>query len=374
MCSGFLSMKAYVLSLSVFLSVSFSAQAADDLSALGEVLFFDANLSKNRTQACASCHAPDKAFSDPRETPTSTGDDGVSVGSRNAPALTYATKTVPFHLEQDGHYAGGFFLDGRAETLAEQAGGPPLNPVEMGMPSKAAVVQRLKENSFYVRQFETLGGKGILNSPDKAFSLMTKSLEAFQESDRFSTFDSKYDRHLRGEYTMTPQEELGMTLFFSDQFTNCHHCHKLNGMPNTEGETFSNYQFHNIGVPANTELGLTAADVGLLNHPKIKDDAQKGKFKTPSLRNVAVTDPYMHNGVFKDLRTVVLFYNKYNSKSQKSQINPETKKQWDSPETEQNIAIDLLEKGNALKTRRVDALVAFMKTLTDKRYEHLIVD
>ena len=121
-------------------------------------------------------------------------------------------------------------------------------------------------------------------------------------------------------------------------------------------------------------MGLTAADVGLLNHPKIKDDAQKGKFKTPSLRNVAVTDPYMHNGVFKDLRTVVLFYNKYNSKSQKSQINPETKKQWDSPETEQNIAIDLLEKGNALKARRVDALVAFMKTLTDKRYEHLIAD
>ena len=216
--------------------------------------------------------------------------------------------------------------------------------------------------------------QGILNSPDKAFSLLTKSLEAFQETDQFSTFDSKYDRHLRGEYTMTPQEELGMTLFFSDQFTNCHHCHKLNGMPNTEHETFSNYQFHNIGVPANPKLLLPTADAGLLNHPKVKDKTQKGKFKTPSLRNVAVTGPYMHNGVFKDLRTVVLFYNKYNSKSRKSQINPETKKQWALPETEQNIAIDLLEKGNALKTRRVDALVAFMKTLTDKRYEHLIAD
>jgi cytochrome c peroxidase len=107
-------------------------------------------------------------------------------------------------------------------------------------------------------------------------------------------------------------------------------------------------------------------------HPDIDDPNQRGKFKTPSLRNVAVTPPYMHNGVFKDLRTVVLFYNKYNSRSLARQINPETGEAWAKPEVPENLSMELLESGPALDDRRIDALVAFMKTLTDQRYEHLL--
>ena len=113
-------------------------------------------------------------------------------------------------------------------------------------------------------------------------------------------------------------------------------------------------------------------DHGLLENPAVEDKAQDGKFKVPSLRNVAVTGPYMHNGVFKDLRTVVLFYDKYNSKSAKRQINPETGKPWGPPEVPGTLSMTELEHGPALKDQRIDALVAFLKTLTDKRYEPLL--
>jgi cytochrome c peroxidase len=115
-----------------------------------------------------------------------------------------------------------------------------------------------------------------------------------------------------------------------------------------------------------------AKDLGLFLNPNVDDPKQKGKFKTPSLRNVAVTGPYMHNGVFKDLRTVIKFYNKYNSLTDAAQIKPETGQAWGAPEVDQNISLQELKTGPALKSKRIDALVAFLKTLTDKRYEHLL--
>ena len=129
----------------------------------------------------------------------------------------------------------------------------------------------------------------------------------------------------------------------------------------------------NIGTPINHELraknGTTSIDNGLLNNPAVTDEKHKGKYKVPTLRNVAVTGPYMHNGVFKDLRTVVEFYDKYNNKDRK--INPETGKPWQDPEVEETISLEEL-KANKLIDRKVEALVAFMKLLTDKRYEHLL--
>lgn len=363
-------------------NTALSATPIDAVEALGQRLYFDTNLSKNRTQSCATCHAPQHGFVDNRENgvsgAVSLGDDGRSLGDRNAPTATYARFSPRFHLNEKGEYVGGQFHDGRAMDLAEQAGGPPTNPIEMGMPDKAGVVARLKENVAYLTAFRRLYGERIFDDNDKAYAAMAKSIAAFEEGDFFSPFDSKYDRHLRGEYTMTAQEELGMTLFFSQQFTNCNLCHQLKRLPNSEGETFSNYRFHNIGVPIN-ELarklngkGGQFTDQGLLDNPQVTDPKQAGKFKVPTLRNVAVTGPYMHNGVFTDLRTVILFYNKYNSRSAKRQINPETGKQWREPEVAENISMEELQTGPALNDKRIDALVAFLKTLTDRRYEHLL--
>lgn len=354
------------------------------MEALGKALFFDVNLSKNRTQSCSTCHTPDAGFVDPHETDVgkavSLGDDGKSLGDRNTPTASYARFSPPFHKNKAGVFVGGQFLDGRELNLQGQAGGPPLNSIEMGMPDKASVVARLKENPLYISAFARLFDKPIFDDSEKAYAAMTKAIAAFEKTEFFSPFTSKYDRSLRGAYKLTNQEELGRLLFFSRQFTNCNICHQLRKLPGGKQETFSNYEFHNIGVPANLAArrynGVAKGhiDHGLLNNPMVDDKSQDGKFKTPTLRNIAVTGPYMHNGVFKDLRTVILFYNKYNSISKKRHINPETTKQWRTPEVPANLSIKELETGPALDDKRVDALVAFLKTLTDKRYEHLLND
>ena len=374
---------SYALTFSLMLTlVSLPAVAFNSVEELGQALYFDVNLSKNRTQSCSTCHSPETGFSDPRPNASgkafSLGDDGTSLGDRNAPTASYASLIPPFHKKKNGQYAGGQFWDGREDNLAGQAGGPPLNPIEMGMPDKDSVVKRLQENSAYIAAFQKLFGKEVFKNSDTAYTAMTQSIAAFEKTDFFSPFDSKYDRHLRGEYQMTSQEELGMTLFFSQQFTNCNICHQLKAIPESEGETFSNYEYHNIGVPTHIKgrqangVAMETRDDGLLNNPAINDQQQAGKFKTPTLRNIAVTGPYMHNGVFEDLKTVILFYNKYNSKSAKRQINPETAEKWKLPEVNENISLKELETGPALNNKRIDALVAFLKTLTDKRYEHLV--
>lgn len=357
-----------------------AAEAFATLEALGEALYFDVDLSKNRSQSCGSCHNPDHGFVDPLETKAgraaSLGDDGRSIGDRNAPTAAYARFSPVFGRGADGKWRGGQFHDGRAATLEEQAGGPPLNPGEMGMPSKAAVVERLKEKPGYVAAFGRLFGETVLADVPAAYEAMTRAIAAFERTERFAPFDSKYDRSLRGEATLTEQEELGRVLFFSKQFTNCSLCHRLKQADGADGETFTDHSFHNIGVPANRALRAVngvakgTRDRGLAANPAVRGDhRQDGKFKVPTLRNVAVTGPYMHNGVFADLRTVVLFYNKYNSKSPARQIDPETGKPWERPEIAANLSRTELETGPALDDRRIDALVAFLETLTDRRYE-----
>ena len=375
---------AFFITLAIGSAPSAKSAGIETVEDLGKALFFDTNLSKNRTQACATCHDPEFGFVDPRETDAgravSLGDDGSSLGDRNAPTASYARFSPRFGKNAEGVFFGGQFHDGREPDLAGQAGGPPLNPIEMGMPDKAAVVERLKENPDYVAAFQKLYGADVFKDAETAYGAMASSIAAFEETKFFAPFDSKYDRALRGDEKFTDQEELGRLLFFSQQFTSCNLCHQLKRLPGRAGETFSNYEYHNIGVPANLEArkhnGVAAdhIDNGLLDNPAIDDPKQAGKFKVPTLRNIAVTGPYMHNGVFKDLKTTILFYNKYNSKSEKRQINPETGNRWRVPEVAENLSLKELETGPALKEREIDALVAFLRTLTDKRYEHLLDD
>jgi cytochrome c peroxidase len=248
----------------------------------------------------------------------------------------------------------------------------------MGMPDKPSVVARLRENPGYVDAFASLFGRDVWDHPDRAYRAMTEAIAAFESTDLFAPFDSKYDRFLRGEAELTDDEELGRLLFFSEQFTNCNLCHQLRTSPVAADETFSNYEYHNIGVPVNTAVrsmtGVTAIDVGLLGHPDVDDPAADGRFKVPTLRNVAVTGPYMHNGVFADLRTVVLFYNIYNTKNPEMTINPETGAAFAPPEVPGTLSVEELTQGPALDDKRIDALVAFLETLTDARYEPLLAE
>ncbi|BFM48365.1 cytochrome c peroxidase [Marinomonas sp. THO17] len=350
--------------------------STDPKALLGSQLFFDTNLSKERNQSCGTCHAIATAFVDKRtdalDGAVSLGSDGLSMGGRNAPTAGYAAFSPAFHQMANGEYRGGQFLDGRASGLVEQAQGPFINPLEMALSDSAAVVERVKENPSYIERFNSLYSDGVLDDTEAGYNAIADAIASFEKTKLFMPFDSRYDRALRGEIKLTPQEELGKTLFFSQQFTNCNACHQLHTSPLNPQETFTNYEYRNIGVPVNPALytHTGTVDKGLLDNPDIHDEKQAGKFKVPSLRNVAVTGPYMHNGVFKDLRTVVLFYDKYNNP--KRTINPETNKPWGDPEVTANIDFEELEKGPALPDQRVDAIVAFLKTLTDQRYESLL--
>ena len=359
------------------LAVCLNASEVSQKESLGEALFLDKNLSKNRTQSCATCHNPDAGFADNRangiKKMASLGDDNKSLGNRQAPTAAYSKFSPEFHFdEKKQKYIGGQFWDGRAKTLEEQAGGPPLNPIEMGMKDKKEVVERIKENAYYVQAFKELFGEDVFSDEVKAYDAMTQAIASFERTNAFSSFDSKYDRYLKGEYDLTPLEDLGKSIFFSNNNNSCATCHVLKG-EDKEGETFTNYEYHNIGTPSNKTLRaknkVTQIDKGLAENPNITDASQTGKYKVPTLRNVAVTAPYMHNGVFSDLKTVIEFYDKYNNKQRA--INPETKKPWDEPEVKENMALKEL-KAKELTDKKVEALVAFLKILTDKKYEYLL--
>jgi len=356
-------------------------QKQDEIN-LGQQLFFDTILSKNKTESCSTCHNPEYAFADHRDNGVrgagSLGDDAKSIGDRNAPTATYAMYSPSFHFDKKkGEYVGGQFWDGREPTLEGQAGGPPTNPAEMGMPSKQALVARLKANELYNKNFKDVYGKEIFDDVNKAYEAMTKAIGSFEKTKEFAPFDSKYDRFLKGEYDLTALEDLGRTLFFSNNNNNCSSCHMLK-TEDAAKETFTNYQYHNIGVPQNHELMAknvvdlkTFVDHGLLNNPHVTDKKYDGKIKVPTLRNIAITGPYMHNGVFQKLSTVVEFYDK--NVNTKRTINPETGKKWAKSEVKIGKEdLKLLRKAKAMSDRKVKALVAFMNLLTDKRYEHLI--
>lgn len=368
---------------------------------LGESLFKDSNLSLNRTQSCSTCHNPAHAFIDNREddgtlghsgkiAAVSLGDDNSSLGDRNTPTASYALFSPDF-IANTSHdrptnvttgsqqtyngAVGGQFLDGRKLDLKGQAGGPPLNPVEMGMPSKTAVIERINENSAYINAFKALFGESVFDDTDTAYAAMTESIEAFEKTEEFSPFDSKYDRWLNDEYSMSLKELGGKNLFFMGGM-NCTSCHQLKSLE-SDNETFTSYEYHNIGIPENTDArsanGKTEIDAGLMANPELSTDiTQLGKFKVPTLRNVAVTEPYMHNGVFRDLKTVIEFYDHFVNPEIRAN-NPETGIAWRDPETSDTVDLSALNASAVhMNDLQVEQMVCFLRLLTDEKYEHLI--
>ena len=362
-------------------AVEAGTQGLPDKVEFGRALFFDKNLSLRRNQACASCHDPAQGFIDSRDNgvagAASLGDDGMSLGDRNASTVSYAALSPEFDQTPKGDYLGGQFHDGRAATLADQALKPPLNPIEMALPDSQALVARLLENTVYKATLTNLFGRNTAGCEACVLQAFADSISAFEQTDYLAPFDSRYDRYLAGRYRMTPLEEQGRILFFSP-LTNCSACHLLVTSTLSVREPFSNYQYRNIGLPSNTLLRrkngvpLTHQDLGLYENPAVDDREMRGKFKVPSLRNVAVTAPYMHNGVFQELATAIQFYNQYTVETASSDMNPETGQPWGPPEVPETIDLKLLKQGQPLDKTRIKALEAFLRTLTDRRYEALL--
>ena len=339
------------------------AAGLTQMEQLGKIMYQDKEFSYNSTQSCQTCHHHVSGFADPTNmrdpasTVVSLGADGVSKGGRNAPSSAYAGFSPKLQKNDAGEYVGGMFWDGRAtglsanlaDPLAEQAQGPPLNPVEMNMPDKEAVVQVVR-NSSYARLFRKVFGSASLDNVDTAWDNIAKAIARYERSPEVQSFSSRFDS---GQ--LNTQELRGKTLFE----IKCAQCHSMNMVEGAKGPLFTNYSYANIGLPANTADDVPSGDLGLggflasSDSDEFKADAagQNGKFKVPTLRNVALTAPYGHNGYFATLREMVVFKNTRDNKK------------WPAPDVDENITMEIGNLG--LSDQDIDDLVAFLMTLTD---------
>ncbi len=377
---------------------------------LGEKLFFDANLSLTRNTSCATCHDPENAFVDARFSEDSTdqtvfvhgalsvGDDGFSLGGRNAPTAAYAQFNPDFGTNDDGDYIGGQFHDGRSATLKDQAMGPPLDGAEMQMPDKDSVIERIQENSEYITAFENLYGDDIFDDINASYEAMAEAIAKFEKTEEFAPFDSKYDRFrdcreagnststCLSDDNWTLEEEAGYALFFSNANTNCATCHTIDSTSEAVlgvDELFTNFEYENIGTPRNiaamdarVALGLQDANAtfaglgGTVEATDANYTAHLGKTKVPTLRNIAVTGPFMNNGVFAKLRTVIEFYDHQSGLGHHT--NPETGEAWVANDHNETVNNEVLKETEALSDQDIRRLEAFLRTLTDAKYEALL--
>lgn len=241
--------------------------------ALGERLFHDPLLSRDRTLSCASCHdVANGSGTDGRA--TAIGIDGI-VGRRNSPTVWNAA------------FQARLFWDGRAGSLEEQAKGPPLNPDEMGMPSFAAIEERVAQETDYVPLFRAAFGADAAVTMDR----IAQAIAAYERT--LIAADSAYDRFVLGDsQALSPRQQRGMWLF---QSSGCIMCH---AGPNFSGASL-------VG-PRNPYAPLFAKRSAVaISHGLDRETAPRGVWRIPSLRNVALTPPYFHNGSVTDLREAV---------------------------------------------------------------------
>ena len=285
---------------------------------LGKKLFFEKRVSINDEQSCADCHSQEKAFTDGR--PLAHGAEGI-VGPRNTMPL--------FNLA----WKREFFWDGRATSIREQVLQPIQNPIEMHQ-SLTNLVVKLTKGGDYPAMF-----KAAFGSPEITVEKIALALENYLLT--LTSFNSKFDRVLRGQETFTPEEQRGFQLFSTEydprrgQFgADCFHCHG--------GPLFRSQGFANNGLDA------TFKDIG--REKVTGKESDRGKFAVPSLRNVSLTGPYMHDGRFKTLDEVVEHY--VSGVKRSATLDPNIAKHPDG--------------GVPLSDSDKKALVAFLKTLTDE--------
>jgi cytochrome c peroxidase len=296
--------------------------------ALGRHLFWETKLSGDNTQSCGSCHMPEHSFSDNNQ--FSVGITGA-LGNRQSMALVNLG------------WAYNYFWDGRAVTLEDQVIQPVENPIEMNE-TWVNALQELQADPLYPPLFEAAFGSTAITQ-DRA----AKALASFLRT--MVSADSKFDRERQGLYTFTADEEAGFNLFLDEGGINpntgesyggadCFHCHSHAGMQ------MGDYLFHNNGLNAHfqNDAGLAAITGNPLD---------SGKFKTPTLRNIELTGPYMHDGRFATLEQVVAHYNSGGVTS--ATIDP---------------MMEAANEGLFLNAIQEQQLIAFLKCLTDTSFIH----
>lgn len=301
--------------------------------ALGRMLFWDPVLSGNNDVACVTCHHPNDDYAERLDLSIGVGGHGLSANrsggtlvQRNAPTIL---NTAFNGIDVDGFYNPSntvMFWDNRSRSLEEQSLKPIKSMEEMrgnvytADEAIAVVSSRLSAIPEYVTMFNAAFGEGTVIDGDK----IGKAIAAFERT--LIANNSRFDQYVRGDETALNAQELrGMNAFIS---ANCVACHN--------GPMFSDYELHDLGVPNNAKLGFIDEGVG-------------GKFRTPSLRNLTETGPYMHNGVFNSLTDAVNFYDRIEKNDEDAQLLDFD----DNPDT-------------------VAAIVAFLKALNDSEFDKTI--
>ncbi len=436
-----------------------SNKSLTPIEKLGQSIYENLNLSKNRNQACSSCHHSSAKFADPDNVlapdarPVSQGSDSSFFGGRNAPTASYAAFSPKLHWDADNElFIGGVFWDGRASgqlttatatgdqlerteptgiPLADQAKGPFLNPVEMGLTSLEDVVN-IVMNSASRNQFVRIFGREIFDSNGLnvpvAYNKIAEAIAAFEASTDFNKFNSRFDQFVREqggnvdefgvklvgdfrEYVGPPKnfkskyltydEADGLALFNADSQTQlnvgdgskvggmCYLCHITErhdpeynenstypANPKTSNGTYppllTDFSYDNLGIPVNPRIavlaGPQAVDYGLGDESRSEElnalyggtynvEDERGKFKVSSLRNIAETAPYGHNGYFPTLYSIVHFYN----------TRDNTWPDEGFPPAEVEATVNHNELGNlGLSFDQEIKIVMFLKTLSDQ--------
>lgn len=377
---------------------------------LGEFLYFDEDLSEPSGQSCASCHLPEAGFDDPDNgLPVSEGVILGLFGGRNSPMSSYAMYApIRYFDEGEGLYIGGQFWDSRAtgyvlgDPLADQALGPFLNPVEMANPDKGTVIRDILLSAYsdlFIAECvdENLEDEEQVNA---AYDCMALAIAAFERTPLFGQFSSKYDAYLESCLALggdkndcatgigtqaetagkifSKKEWRGMQLFMGENDNDgiledgegamCAACH-VAAWTEDPGNVvvpawaptgwvppvFTDFTYDNLGVPKNTEYPLdpnAPTDLGLGS--VVNEEEENGKFKVMPVRNIWLTKPYAHNGLFKKLKDIVHFYNTRDVDAAG----------WPAPEYPDTV--NITELGNlGLSDKDEDALVKFMTTLSD---------
>lgn len=293
--------------------LSFSNDEPVSKAELGKLLFFDPILSRDQSISCASCHRPELAFAD---TGAVSVGIGGSKGTRNTPSA------MNLRLQKE------FFWDGRAKSLEEQALAPIANPFEMDLPVAEAVL-RLRMDKRYSNYFRNIFGT------EPTSQTLAEALASFERT--LETTESAFDdwKFLDDSTAVSDAVKRGFDIFNTKG--KCVQCHF--------GADFTTNDFRNIGLFDGNQL----KDSGRMDISGKLEDI--GKFKVPTLRNVAVTSPYMHNGMFRTLMEVIEFYNDPDKIVSKS-INRDS----------------LLQRPLGLTKQEMKDLEAFLLALTDKRF------
>jgi cytochrome c peroxidase len=393
---------------------------------LGKEIFFDENLSINKNQACAACHAPEVGFTGPDSDINAHGavyEGSIAdrFGNRKPPSSAYATFSPILDYERRGGgiFVGGNFWDGRAtgeklgNPAADQAQGPFLNPLEQGLPDAACVVYIVNKSGYYSFYQQVWGeinidwsqydmdsncaAEGAIldlipDDRDKvnmSYDRIALSIAAYEASPESNTFTSKFDYYLDKKVSLTGEESKGLRLF--EGKGKCSKCHTIRDDRGSKHPLFTDFTYDNLGVPRNPEnpfysmtgfnpMGAAWIDTGLggfLNiqtmHPEWTPFAREnfGMQKVPTLRNVdkkpdtEFVKAYSHNGYFKSLKEIVHFYNTRDVLPVCRLNDPGEKLTcWPLPELALNM--NTKEIGNlGLSDEEENAIVAFLETLSD---------